>query len=713
MLRGIGFLFFRVTENVFTDKASGSDSMVSDDGVSPKTPDERSSRLSLSTGTNERPADQTFQTEEWVRVSDFDVGTPTSTTAKSDFDAHDSIGDARGHDKLAEWETVSRENAGNFSSAEEVGEGDHLAAEDSPGSGLKQGQKVPHVDAVLSGSESEKEDDKSVSSRSVGGKNSRSSSSSSSGSVGSRSDASPKKSDDEERSSSIVVVPSYQEHEDDSQESSYVEVGSSGAREDDYHGSVANMSSPERKEGDSAIEPASSEEQEEDNYDLFSGVEDHASSAIEPASSEEAEEEKYRLFSDLSNMKDPHGLLSGSDAVDLSSLIWSQSGAEEHQTTGDMKTEDAQVPEVTETPEVNKSSHEGISSPTSEPCAQSLPEIHSPERDVEEGASGADEATHDIEPTTPEKTSEKSFAENPYTFVRSVSDEETLESAKASPLEGGESAPALSLSEAQEGEENVAKEVHDFSLTSAVPEPNQEELEQLLEIAHSKEIAALGKQEEKILAQDLGKGIVEPQPLVDILSATGPSKPMEGGDVKDLQPVAAEETPLLKGSSLVDLDLHDTTELKDRVADMLIHKSGEELPESQGGIQDEHQTAEASLVDDSVSADESAEKEQRVEGKGGSGSFPAVDPARSVEGEEVPTEDVKGALVPLSTLTDSEWPKSSAESTKDVEVTFESETVDRTGINAGSSEKHGQVIYERREVSVLSLHWMLLLLQCR
>ncbi|KAG0565316.1 hypothetical protein KC19_8G181300 [Ceratodon purpureus] len=554
-------------DNAFADKASVSDSLVSDEGTSPKTGDERSSRLSLSRGGNERPADQTFQTEEWVRVSDFDVGTPTSTAAKSDFDAQDSIGDGRGHDKLAEWETVSGDNAGNSSSAEEVGEADHLGAEDSSGSGRKQGQKLPHVDVVMSGSDSEKEDDdKSVSSGSMGGKSSRSSISSSSRSAGSRSDAYPKKSDDEERSSSIVVVPSDREHEEDSQESSYVEVGSVGARGEDDHGSVANLSSPDGKEGgyqgSSAIEPASSEEQEEDNYETFSGVEDHASSTIEPASSDEQEEEKYRLFSDLSNVKDLVDVHSGSNAIDLSSLIRHQSGEEEPQITGDLKTEDEQVPESTETepqaPDVHKSGHEATNSAASEPY---------PEPNVEGDAGVAEEATL-IEPTTPERTSEKSFAEHPYTFVRAVSEEEIIEPTKDSSSEVEKTAPTPSLSEAQGGEENVAKEVHDSPFSSGVPEPNQEELEQLLEIAHSKEIAALGKQEEHILAQEeqeLGKGIVEPQPLVEVLSAIEPSKPVEGGDVKELQPVEAEEAPLLKdSSSRVDSDLHKKTdEMKD------------------------------------------------------------------------------------------------------------------------------------------------------
>ena len=155
------------------------------------------------------------------------------------------------------------------------------------------------------------------------------------------------------------------------------------------------------------------------------------------------------------------------------------------------------------------------------------------------------------------------------------------------------------------GEENVAKEVHDTSFSSGVPEPNQEELNELLEIAHSKEIAHLGKQEEKILAheeQELGKGIVEPQPLVEVLSATDPLEPMEGGESEDLQHLVAEEAPLLKDSSPpVDSGLHIASELKDRLPAMFGDKSGEDLPEeSQGGARDEHPTAETSLVDDST-----------------------------------------------------------------------------------------------------------------
>ncbi|CAM6103024.1 unnamed protein product [Calypogeia fissa] len=52
------------------------------------------------------------QTDEWVRVSNFDVGTPTSQTEENDPSAEDGdVGSSRRSlDKLAEWETVSGEH---------------------------------------------------------------------------------------------------------------------------------------------------------------------------------------------------------------------------------------------------------------------------------------------------------------------------------------------------------------------------------------------------------------------------------------------------------------------------------------------------------------------------------------------------------------------------------------------------------------------------
>jgi hypothetical protein len=98
-----------VADGAFGEKASVSDSHGSEEGASPRTGDERSSRLSVSTAGDERGADQTFQMEEWVCVSDFDVGMLTSTTANSDFDAQEGGSDVRGHDKY--WLFTNLSNA--------------------------------------------------------------------------------------------------------------------------------------------------------------------------------------------------------------------------------------------------------------------------------------------------------------------------------------------------------------------------------------------------------------------------------------------------------------------------------------------------------------------------------------------------------------------------------------------------------------------------
>ncbi|CAM6025720.1 unnamed protein product [Sphagnum balticum] len=114
------------------------------------------------------PSDKILQTEEWVKISNFDVGTPTSTTADSraDYDiaAEKSYGDGKGHDKLADWETVSRDTVGASSSIEEVEEsleGDHSALDESVSSSQGQGLELPHVDKGdlerLSGKEDDRE----------------------------------------------------------------------------------------------------------------------------------------------------------------------------------------------------------------------------------------------------------------------------------------------------------------------------------------------------------------------------------------------------------------------------------------------------------------------------------------------------------------------------------------------------------------------------
>ncbi len=119
----------------------------------PDTPEQGNRMLLSSMGT---PSDDTFQTEEWLRVSDFDVGTPSSTTADSkgvDYDVateESSYGtDLRGdHDKLlAGWETVSRDTVGAASSStEDVAESMEAAEDNSvvgESVGSSQEQKLP------------------------------------------------------------------------------------------------------------------------------------------------------------------------------------------------------------------------------------------------------------------------------------------------------------------------------------------------------------------------------------------------------------------------------------------------------------------------------------------------------------------------------------------------------------------------------------------
>ena len=251
------------------DKESVSGSHASDEGTSQQASDEVTSRLSLD--IKDRPADQTFHTEEWVRVSDFDVDTPTS---KGDYDAstEDSYSEARRLDKLGDWETVSRGTVGNSSSAEDIGEGDHLGADESSATSQEPGPKLSQVNEVRSASSS-----------------SASSLSSSSGDEedntgkGTKREisSSSKKVEGEDRLSSIVLVPSPHGLEDEGQDSiSFEEVPS---EEDEDHGSLVDVSLPEEQEDEShmssIVDVLTPEEREDDK--------DEANRILDASSSEE------------------------------------------------------------------------------------------------------------------------------------------------------------------------------------------------------------------------------------------------------------------------------------------------------------------------------------------------------------------------------------------------------------------------------------------
>ncbi|XP_024402554.1 uncharacterized protein [Physcomitrium patens] len=666
------------------DKESVSGSHASDEGTSPKTFDDVNSGLSLATGSNERPTDQTFQTEEWVRVSDFDVGTPTSTTAKGGFHAtaEDSYGDSRGHDKIVDWETISGENADNFSSPEDVGEARDVAASDY---GQERGQQMPHVDELLSDSSvSDKEDDaKSVKSR----ENSHSSSSSSSSSSGSsRSSYSPeaylKKSDDEERLGSIVVIPS---HGEDSQESSFAEVASVETRDDDYHELIANIGSLEVKgsedQATSAIEPASSDDQEEDKYDLFSGVEDQA---VESAPSKDQEKDK----NGGSNTKDLEQEQSKDEEADTKVRKL------EHQTPGQSENEYHQVAKPKELESEVPTVKEQVSEP------------HAPDQNLEEDEQG-------IEPTTPDKASEKSYSENPYSFGHSISDEEVFEDGNVSNLKEIED-PSASLSaheqtdhaeSSSEVHENISKEGQDSPVSTGVPEPEQHELNQLLEIAQSKEIAKLGKVEQKILAQehDASNGIAVLQPLVEVLTADKNSKRLERDEVKDHQ---ADEAPLPRDTPCsVDSGLPIEAGLKDVTLEMYTKEVEAELRGDRFG--DKNQSGEVPLTGDSSSADSSlqaqeqltsrdAEKHQRLlDGQS------EVDSPFSVDNTEPRTAVEGDTLVSPINAAESELPRSSGVLIKDVEDSCLVGKVDGTTDAAKCSESSERVEltpYHKREV---------------
>jgi hypothetical protein len=119
----------------------------------PDTPEQGNRMLLSSMGTS---SVDTFQTEEWLRVSDFDVGTPSSTTADSkgvDYDVATEEGsygtDLRAnHDKLlADWETASGDIVGAASSStEDVAESMEAAEDNSvvgESVGSSQEQKLP------------------------------------------------------------------------------------------------------------------------------------------------------------------------------------------------------------------------------------------------------------------------------------------------------------------------------------------------------------------------------------------------------------------------------------------------------------------------------------------------------------------------------------------------------------------------------------------
>lgn len=670
----------------------------------------------LSLDGKDRPADQTFQTEEWVRVSDFDVGTPTSTTnSKGDYDAgvEDSYGEARGHDKLADWETVSRETVGASSSPEESLEAEHLVADESSGSSHGRGLRLPHVDEGSSESSSY-EQEKSASSSSEG--------------------TSPGKQEEEDRSGSIVVVPSPHEHEDDD---SIVDVASHEAQEDEDHGSIVEVNLPEEQPEEDQINRIGHDipVQDQEGKDSVSGVhvtlpddqkdDDQTSSGLH-ASREEIE-------GDGSSFKE-------APAAEVKGLR--NEGPVEYESVEKESARPAEsVVEVDATRLDEAPASKAEERSHDAPEHESEHEVHVVAEDDIPFQHKADESAVEnsqvaVGPAAPDKE-EQEYQAKSYAVTRAIRHEDDEYSGNTLT---GDQERSVGLAEVSSSEVQSAvqdREEDAAPVISGVPEPEQQELDQLLDMAHSKEIAALGREEEKILAkeeEDLGKSIADPRPLAEVLAATEEdSHFLQTGESEDLQPVPVEEAPLVETPPFSqDSSLQKDTELIDRAPEVTeagTGKQSQNLEASPGGseerrkedvviadqggghdltdqnlILDETRKEEKTLAtEDFATADQglhaggpSAVKEEEEE----EATVPGTDLPLSSQSNVLLLESEKEKLVPLQSLTGSEVPKIRAEPSNDAGLSGK----ELTSAGQGGSAEYLQhyVSPKKTEVSLSS-----------
>ena len=549
------------------DKESVSGSHASDEGTSQQASDEVTSRLSLD--IKDRPADQTFHTEEWVRVSDFDVDTPTS---KGDYDAstEDSYSEARRLDKLGDWETVSRGTVGNSSSsAEDISEGDHLGADESSATSQEPGPKLSQVNEVRSASSSSSASSLSSSSSDEEDNTAQGTKRENSSSF--------KKVEGEDRLSSIILVPSPHGLEDEGQDSiSFEEVPS---EEDEDHGSLVDVSLPEEQENESQmssiVDILTPEEHDDDK--------DEANPIVDASSSEEKD---YRTVSlsleEQGESQQPSSILSVPQDEDNNRVISIKekeedsrdvSLTEDHQ---DLHNQNSSVL-VDETPSVGEEVDEGDDNSATGQKEQGghhqqensdIDVIEGGELDIHsstETARVVEDLRTDVEPKPSNDTEEGPESKTRYEIIRSISgdndDEASVETLDVLAPEQKSGSGLLEgrSSDIQVVNEKIAKEAHDEPLRTGVPEPEQEHINQLLEIVESKEMSHLAREEEKLLSQEevhLGKGVANLQPLTEILASADNSPPLEGGALPNLQPVPVESTPLVE-----EMDMQSSPEL--------------------------------------------------------------------------------------------------------------------------------------------------------
>lgn len=609
-----------------------SGSHASDEGTSQQASDELTPRLSLD--IKDRPADQTFHTEEWVRVSDFEVGTPTS---KGDYDAstEDSYSEARRIDKLGDWETVSRGTVGNSSSsAEDIGEVDHLGADESSATSREPGPKLSQVNEVRSASSTSTSSPLSLSSGDEvdnTGKGTKRENFSSS-----------KKVEGEDRLNSIILVPSPHGLEDEGQDSiSFEEVPS---EEDEDHGSLVDVSLPEEQEDEShtsSIVDVLTPKGHEDGKD-------EANRSLDARSSEEKDCRTVSLsLEEQGESQQPRSILSvpqDEDSNRVTSLKEEEedsmdvSSTENHQDLNNRFSSAL----VDDSPSVGNEVDEGDdNSATVQEEQEGHHQQENSDIEVIEGGeldihSSAETATvvedfrPDIEPKPSNDTEEGPEPKTQYEFVRLISSDnddeascETLDVLAPEQKLGSGSLEGRS-SDIQVVNDKIAKEMHDEPLYTGTPEPEQEHINQLLEIAESKEMSHLARQEEKLLSQEeehLGKGVADLQPLTEMLASTDDSPPLEGGAHPNLQPGAVESTPLVE-----DIDMQSSPESVVRTET----ESGEGVTESCNNTADDDEEER----EEDVHHDSTKVRESGMEGESFASLVESTSSGKKEEGEQ-------------------------------------------------------------------------------
>jgi hypothetical protein len=533
--------------------------------------------------------DQTnFQTEEWVRVSDFDVGTPTSITQEPQEEDYDAVAAATGDqeddsssifgdflqglDRFADWETISSRDALGGPSSSLSDDWKKLLLVDQQGAAdesIIAGSSSPERTFTLPyevADERSRSEDVPAEQQKPDPESSTQPQESSEDSISISSE--------EEAHNPSTQQQQQDEDEDDDRSSSIVEITSSQAEQDEEeeeHGSLVEVPYPE-EQGD--------EEEEEEE-------EDKVSSIVEVSSRPELDDDNYSSgIGDLVSLEDEEN----DDDQDGSVVVVVASIA-------DPEDEDDRT----------------FSCPESSISEE-------PNDDDDDDDDDDDEAHHHHLSLPPLTASvlEKLSIEN-HQAVAMISVAEEINGSEAEQFTSSQLLQEAQGNNSAEEPEETAPPLEQEETTHVPDEILDDTADSDKELLHQRK-----QQEEEIFAEEeenigkpIAESLVEEPPLtisavLDTVVTKDEmmlSEPLKCGEVEDLQPVAIEETgckPFEEEDNMRDSQYHapplhddddDGAEMRNR------EKSGAEEEEGQAAKQNWN---DAAAVEDDGEQQESA-----------------------------------------------------------------------------------------------------------